>query len=351
MKDWAVLPMVEASQVGDARRTAVGMARLLGFGEVEREKAGLVVTEAATNLVRHARGGELLLHPLADGDVGGLEVLALDRGPGMANVAACLRDGFSSTGTSGTGLGAIARLSSCFDIHSAVGAGTAVLARLWARPLPRRPILDRLQVGAVSVPKANEEECGDAWAVHEQAERAALLVADGLGHGPAAARAAREAVRVFHEQAGRGPTEIIQAAHGPLRSTRGAAAAVAEIDLIRGHLRYAGVGNIAGTVLAAGKSQSLVSHNGTVGHEMRRVQEFTYPWPPDALLVLHSDGLTTQWRLDRYPGLVARHPSLIAGVLYRDYCRGRDDVTVVVARQEPGSQGAHATGPGETTPC
>src|SRR5690348_13348657 len=106
VKDWAVLPMVEASQVGDARRTAVGMARLLGFSEVEREKVGLVVTEAATNLVRHARGGELLLHPLthpaggvsppSSGEVGGLQVLALDRGPGMASVEACLRDGFSS---------------------------------------------------------------------------------------------------------------------------------------------------------------------------------------------------------------------------------------------------------------
>jgi hypothetical protein len=119
-----------------------------------------------------------------------------------------------------------------------------------------------------------------------------------------------------------------------LRSTRGAAAAVAEIDLFRRQVRYAGVGNISGSILAGGKSQSLVSHNGTVGHEMRRVQEFTYPWPPDALLVLHSDGLATQWRLDRHPGLAARHPGLVAGVLYRDHARGRDDVTVVVARQE-----------------
>ena len=47
---------------------------------------------------------------------------------------------------------------------------------------------------------------------------------------------------------------------------------------------------------------------------------------------MHSDGLTTHWTLERLPGLAARHPSLIAGVLYRDFKRGRDDVTVVVAR-------------------
>ena len=75
----------------------------------------------------------------------------------------------------------------------------------------------------------------------------------------------------------------------------------------------------------------MVSYNGTVGHEVRKIREFTYLWPKGGLLVMHSDGLGTQWRLDRYPGLIARHPSLIAGVLYRDFNRGRDDVTVLVA--------------------
>jgi hypothetical protein len=78
----------------------------------------------------------------------------------------------------------------------------------------------------------------------------------------------------------------------------------------------------------------MVSYNGTVGHEVRKIQEFTYQWPQQGLLVMHSDGLKTQWRLDRYPGLMHKHPSLIAGVLYRDFNRGRDDVTVLVAREE-----------------
>jgi len=52
------------------------------------------------------------------------------------------------------------------------------------------------------------------------------------------------------------------------------------------------------------------------------------------MLVLHSDGLVSHWSLDAYPGLAARDPSLIAGILYRDFTRGRDDVTVVVAKAE-----------------
>jgi hypothetical protein len=92
------------------------------------------------------------------------------------------------------------------------------------------------------------------------------------------------------------------------------------------------VGNIACRVEASTANRHLVSYNGTVGHVLRKVQEFSFPWPKGALLVLHSDGLVTHWDLAAYPGLSARHPGLIAGVLYRDYDRGRDDVSVVVLR-------------------
>ena len=63
------------------------------------------------------------------------------------------------------------------------------------------------------------------------------------------------------------------------------------------------------------------------------IQVFTAPWPAGALVLLHSDGLASHWTLDRYPGLSARYPTLVAGVLYRDHRRGRDDTTVVVARE------------------
>ena len=89
---------------------------------------------------------------------------------------------------------------------------------------------------------------------------------------------------------------------------------------------------IAGTILANGATRSTVSHHGTAGHDARRIQEFTYPWEADALLVLHSDGLVSRWTLERYPGLVSRHPTLTAAVLYRDFRRGRDDTSVVVLR-------------------
>lgn len=328
--------VTEASQVGEARRVTLALARRLNFDESDCGRVALVVTEAANNLVKHANGGELLIHTLEQGAGSGLEILALDKGPGMADLNRCLRDGFSTAGTPGTGLGAIVRLADGFDIYTNPQSGTAVMARLWSQPRSSDRSADTLELGVVHLPKPSEEVCGDAWAVEQRPGQSRVLVADGLGHGPVAAEAAREAVRIFRENSQFDLVEIVQRIHDALRSTRGAALAVAEVDLNTREVRFAGVGNIAGTIFAGGASRSMVSQNGTVGHQVRKIQEFVYPFPQEALLVLHSDGLATHWRLENYPGLAARHPSLIAGVLYRDFKRGRDDVTVVVAREGAG---------------
>ena len=333
MTEPVALPILESSQAGEARRIAIALASRLGFNETERGKVGIVVTEVANNLVRHAVDGKLLLQPLTRNNIEGIEILALDKGPGMSNISECLRDGFSTAGTPGTGLGAISRLSAFFDIYSVANVGTACLAQLWASPLPTSLPDSNLESGVVCLPKTGEEVSGDAWAIDQDSGRSLVLVADGLGHGPQAALASREAVRIFRSNLGRSPKEIVEAAHAALRSTRGAALAIAEVDVERLTVRFAGVGNISGTIFSPEKSNSMVSYNGTVGHEVRKIQEFVYQWPKGGLLVMHSDGLATQWRLDRYPGLVAKHPSLIAGVLYRDFNRGRDDVTVLVARE------------------
>jgi anti-sigma regulatory factor (Ser/Thr protein kinase) len=325
------LPVTEISQVAETRRVATRLAGQFAFDEAGIGKIALIVTEAATNLAKHATGGEILLYALQSGQIGGIQVLALDKGPGIANAAQAMRDGYSTSGSPGTGMGAIDRLANLFDVHSVPGTGTALLARLWSKPLPatRPPFLE---VGALSLPKPGEDVCGDRWVVAWFPERTLILVADGLGHGPGAAEAALEAVRTFQERAALSPAAIVESIHAALRSTRGAAVAVTEIAPSNGAVRFAGVGNISGGVLSGEGSRQMVSHNGTAGHSVRRIQEFTYPWSSDALLVLYSDGLVSHIQPERYPGLPKHHPDLIAATLYRDYARGRDDVTVVVAR-------------------
>ncbi len=119
-----------------------------------------------------------------------------------------------------------------------------------------------------------------------------------------------------------------------MRGTRGAAVAIAQIKLDEQSLCYAGVGNIAGSILsqtlATGKG--LISHNGTVGAGMRKVQQFNYEYPAGSVLVMHSDGLKSRWNFDPYPGLIMKHPAIIASVLHRDFRRDHDDVTVSVLR-------------------
>ena len=329
------LKLEDQSHVGEARRLAISYAGDLGFDDTDRGRIALVVTEAGTNAVLHGAGGEALLRSPADGD-GPLELLVIDRGPGIADVAKALQDGYSTAGTPGTGLGAALRMSDTFDLYSTPTIGTVLYARFvpqfGGRAGSAGGRLDELEIGEVCLPMRNEIVCGDAWVTRRSGHTDLVMVADGLGHGPDAAEAARRAVAVFEASRDQSPALLISEIHGALQSTRGAAVAIASLDHEIAQVRYAGVGNISGTIVHGSTTRSMVSLNGTVGHEMRKVQEFVYEWPTDGLLVMHSDGLQTHWRLDKYPGLAARHLNVIAAVLYRDFSRGRDDLTVIAAR-------------------
>lgn len=325
------LAVTDPSGVGEVRRRVTALAQALRFGETDVGRAALAATEAATNLAKHARGGVVIFRPCGRGSARGVELLAVDSGPGMRSVNDALRDGYSTAGSPGTGLGALSRLSDEFDIFSAPEQGTVLLSRVWAGDPGEGEA--GLSVGVVSVAKPGESVCGDGWAAVHLPGRSLVLCVDGLGHGPDAAAASMAAVRVFEAHAAEGPEALLERMHAALRPTRGAAAAVTDVDLAARVVRYAGVGNIAATVWAPGESRSLVSHNGIVGHEMRKVQRFEVPLPPRGLLVMHSDGIATRWQLEKYPGLALRDPAVVAAVLYRDFCRGRDDATVVVARE------------------
>ncbi|MDZ8089860.1 MAG: ATP-binding protein/SpoIIE family protein phosphatase [Nostoc sp. DedQUE12b] len=331
MKESVAVTITESSQTGEVRRAAMALGTRLGFQETERGKIGIVVTEIASNLLQHAHGGVVLLRSLKQNSRIGIEILSLDKGRGMVDVDECLQDGFSTAGTLGNGMGAIRRLSGLLEIYSVPNQGTALLAHLWSDPARHLPE-KFLEIGAICLPKQGEEVSGDTWASEVESCRSLLLVADGLGHGPAAASAASAAVRMFQEHLHRSPGAIIEAAHAALRSTRGAALAIAEIDFDQQSVRFAGIGNIAASIFSFTEHRHLLSHNGTVGHEIRKIQEFSYPWYANGVLIMHSDGLGAKWQMDRYPGLMQKHPSLIAGVLYRDFNRERDDVTVLVAK-------------------
>lgn len=322
------VPIEDASRIGEARREAFGLARTLGFSEEDATRVSIVATELATNLHRHAlRDRWLLARQLLYEVVPGIELLSLDGGPGIPNVAQASRDGFSTAGSQGQGLGAIRRMADSVDVQS-TASGTAVVARLYAGRCPGDP----QPIGAVVVPYAGQLRSGDAWALVRADEVASILVADGLGHGPDAADASAAAVVAFRADPLRPPAAQVAVLHEALRNTRGAAIAVARLDPRQRRIAYAGLGNISGVVVRTDGTQNLVSMHGTAGKHSGRVTEFSYDWPQGAVLVMHTDGLSTRWDLQQHPGLLLRHPSLIAGVLFRDFARGRDDACVVAYR-------------------
>lgn len=325
------IPVQDLSQVAEVRREATGIAGQQGFGEGDAGRVAIIVTELATNMLKHGSGGEVLVGTFDDMDGSGVELIALDKGSGMSNVAACLEDGYSSSGTAGKGLGAVVRQSSIVDIASWAGVGTAVLARVIAGKVGANASANKGGWGGVAVPMPGQSVCGDSWSVSNTALGRTLMVADGLGHGPEAADASVEAVRLFNRFNGHQVDTLIDYIHGGLRSTRGAAVSIARYDAAAKKIVYCGVGNVSGALGVNGVLRRMVSMAGTAGYNARKIQSFDYPFET-GLVILHSDGLQSSWTLDRYPNIASFHPTLIAAILYRDLTRGRDDATVLVGK-------------------
>lgn len=320
--------VTDPSQVAEARRLVNDFAQRAGLPTERVDQVAIIVTELATNLVKHGGGGFIHARTCDDADGRGLEVLSLDRGRGMSDIDRCMQDGYSTAGSPGNGLGAIHRLADDMRIYSQPGQGSAVMVRI----LHGKHRGGLMQLGAVLAPYPGEQACGDSWAFSQSASGPTLLLVDGAGHGIEAARAAELAVQTFMSAAEGSCEMIIRALHAALAPTRGGAVAVARIDLSARVVRFVGIGNISAVAIHADGARHMVSHNGTAGHLAPRIREFIYEYSGRPMVVLHSDGLATRWDHAVYPGLAAQHPSLLAGILLRDHRRERDDASVVAMR-------------------
>lgn len=339
--------MDDASRVGEARRHAAQAAADMGWGDVDAGRLALVVTELGTNLVRHAKNGQLLVaaRPRTGtaGEAGEIEMICIDEGPGISDIALAMRDGHSSSTTPGTGLGAVRRLASDFDIHSSVPHGTVSVARVRPAAGPsaahaaRTEAAPALQIGAIRLPAPHESVCGDAWAAAThgpEGTQTTFLVADGLGHGPEAAKASQAAIDAFATAPDADLRETVQRVHRELQTTRGAAMCALRIDTASATVTYTGAGNIMGRVVSGVFDKSVVTQHGTAGLQIRKPEVTSLELPAHALVVLHSDGIESRWSLERIRPLLQRDPALVAAVLLRDHTRHRDDATIVVIRQK-----------------
>lgn len=348
-------------------RAAAGrLAHRIGLGEHRTGEVMIAAAEATSNLVKHAVAGAIVLRVVRTAQHAGVEFLALDEGPGIPDVTVAMRDGRSTTGTLGIGLGTIARLADTFDLHSIAGQGTVMLARFWPRKARSvHPGGDRDPANAVvegvTRPISGLRECGDSWAVRFDAAAEAdttaadadassddaaddrppalggrpvalVMLCDGLGHGPLAQMASRAAIRAFLAGQGRSPGEVMREIHQGLAGTRGAAVAVARIEPDQARVLFCAVGDIAGAIVTSTSKAGLPTLPGIAGQQMPTPRTSTHQLPAGSAVILHSDGLTGRWSPGALPGVLRHTPAVIAGHLLRTAGKYHDDASVVVAK-------------------
>ncbi|CAM5454453.1 PPM-type phosphatase domain-containing protein OS=Streptomyces fumanus OX=67302 GN=GCM10018772_54520 PE=4 SV=1 [Streptomyces fumanus] len=347
---WEV-PVHDSTRVRDARGGGGAGGGAGGAGRAASATAALVATELATNLLKHAGGGRVLIDVVPPPELSAgaepvpvVQIAAVDHGPGIADVPAALGDGFSTADSLGAGLGTCLRVADDFTLHSVPGRGTVALARVGAAAA--RPRIREaggtagVRAGGVNVPFGGAEYSGDAWAWVRAGDRVTLMLADGLGHGPEASRASAAAVAALREAAHVPPAEALRRLHGALTGTRGAAVAVAQVDLRAGRLRFAGIGNVGARLCEDGTWRALVSRPGIVGaHRPTTLREEETAWTADRVLILHSDGLPSRWSPSPEACRPEADPAVTAAVTVRDASSSarpvRDDTAVAVLTPTP----------------
>jgi anti-sigma regulatory factor (Ser/Thr protein kinase) len=322
------LAVEDASAVVACRNAGLAMASRLHFPAARADSLALAVTEAASNLYKHARQGALLLSVNRDADAPGIDLVTIDSGPGLRDVSAAMQDGHSTAGTLGIGLGAIRRLADFCDLYSVPGHGTALVARFW--PVSREPVSREPSIRSAGLirPIAGEVECGDAFGVLRTDDAVTAVFCDGLGHGPLAAAAAAAARAAGRGEPAGEPVTLLERAHRRMSGTRGGAVAVVQVS--RERARFAGLGNVAAFILSAGSRKSMLSVPGIAGYQARAFRQFEYEVPPGAAVILHSDGISSRWEAAAVPGVETKDPLLIAAVLLAEAGIHRDDAGVVV---------------------
>jgi anti-sigma regulatory factor (Ser/Thr protein kinase) len=346
-QDMRWLRVEDASAVSACRQAVQVLAERLQFPVARVGQLALAVTEAASNLHKHAEQGSLLLCVNRDGPRPGIDLVTIDAGPGMRDVSAAMRDGHSTAGTLGIGLGAIQRLADFADLYSAPGHSTALAARFCAVLAGGTTPQDPPEIGGAARPPkppwpkppwgagllrpiTGETECGDAYGAAQADGTVTAVLCDGLGHGTLAANAAAAGVAAFLEDPAGEPAALLERVHRRMSGTRGGAVGIVRID---GQLaRFAGLGNVAASIVAGGKRKSMISIPGIAGHQARTIRQFEYEVPPGAAVVLHSDGISSRWEAAALPGIEARDPLLIAAVLLAEAGIHRDDAGVLVLK-------------------
>jgi anti-sigma regulatory factor (Ser/Thr protein kinase) len=305
------------------------------FGEVRVAEIDIIVSELASNLVKHANGGEFLyrIYEVDDKD-SAFEIVCIDNGSGIADLGRMMKDGVSTTKTLGQGLGAISRLSDIFQLYTIPNWGTIVycMASTNKEKMSRKVGLD-LEVKGLVVNKTGEDVSGDGYKVRRTRSTVEVFLGDGLGHGVHAHEAVKRAGEAFMECEEHDPVGILRSMHEKVRRTRGLVGAVAVLDLSVKQWKLCAIGNIMTRIYNGITFKNYMSYNGTIGLNIpNSLHESTFEADKNQYIIMTSDGIRTRYDLTRYPSFSKYDMMVLAGAIFKDYNRGTDDSSIVIAR-------------------
>lgn len=304
-----------------------------GFSEKKTAEVDIVVAEMTSNLIKHAEGGEILVRVVKEGKYDAVELIAIDNGLGMTDPQKMIEDGMSTANTLGHGLGSMKRMSDVFQVYSLKGWGTIVLSRIYKQNLHGKVPVAKAEVRSVVVPKPGEELSGDCYYYDLTDEALRIFVGDGLGHGPDAHHAVKEAIKAFKVTRETEPVEILRGLHYAVRKTRGLVGTVATFNFNEKKWRVCGIGNIATRMQNGLLVRNYIAYNGIVGMNIpNTMKDQEIDHVKAQLIIMCSDGIRTRWDINKYTSILKYDLSILAAAIYKDHARRTDDMSVVIGR-------------------
>lgn len=328
----------QSSDIATVRQAAKALAGAQGLDATEREEVAIVVSELASNLLKHSGQGRLTLTPLRDGGRSGIQIESADNGPGIEDVEQAMIDGFSTVGSLGCGLGVVNRLMDEFDIASERQGrkGTRIVCKRWRSLNDPSVGSCPLDIGAATRPHPAMEVNGGAFVIEKWGETALVGVIGGLGHGPFAFQAA-QAARLYVEDHRDQPLgAIFSGVERACRGTYGVVMALARFDWGRQTLTHASVGNIESRVFGCGQKTNFIVRRGSIGLNAPNPVVTEHLWDYAQVMVMHSDGLATRWQWEDFPDLQDTPATTAAWQLLHRLARDDDDATVLVVKGAEG---------------
>ena len=324
----------DRSYSGGIKKDIHRLAESIGFSGRRLGETDIVVAEIISNIIKHSQEGEILVKIVYDmHGRQGLEILSIDRGPGIENLAEMLKDGISTTHTLGQGFGAIKRLSDIFDIYSLPGWGTILLSRIFMTFKSSEQKKETVVINTLMLPKTGEKVCGDGWKVVGENKEFKLIALDGLGHGPEAHKATTAAIDEFITLTNVTPAETIKILHKKLKGTRGVVGLVIHLNSMTKMVTYAGLGNMSARIIGMDKNKSCISYNGIIGYTMPNTMHSNQVnFERNETLIIYSDGLKSRWEFNQLPDILNHDGSILAASLYKDFTRNTDDLLVIVVK-------------------